>query len=76
MNPEYMENEDLLRLHKNHAWQPFTQMKLAPDPLFIKKAQGVYLETDQGNKIIDAVGSWWVNIHGHNNPFINKALIE
>ena len=69
-----MSSDDLMDLHRSHAWQPFTQMKLAPDPVIINRAEGVFLYTEDGKKIIDAVGSWWVNIHGHNNPYINNAM--
>lgn len=71
-----MDLNEALDLHRNHVWQPFTQMKLAHDPLIIERAAGVYLYTKDGLEIIDAVGSWWVNIHGHNHPYINEALIE
>ncbi|MBE7439303.1 MAG: adenosylmethionine--8-amino-7-oxononanoate transaminase [Spirochaetales bacterium] len=60
-----METEKILKWHNEHAWQPFTQMKLAGDPLIVERAQGVYLYTNDGRAIIDAIGSWWVNIHGH-----------
>ena len=62
-------------IHQKHAWQPFTQMKLAHMPYKIDRAEGVYLyEGDRA--IIDAVGSWWVNLFGHCNPRINDAVIQ
>ncbi|MBL8021272.1 MAG: adenosylmethionine--8-amino-7-oxononanoate transaminase [Leptospirales bacterium] len=64
----------ILNWHANHAWQPFTQMKLAPDPEVIASAEGVYLKTLDGRTIIDGVGSWWVSIHGHNHPHIMEAI--
>ncbi len=60
------------------VWHPCTQMKdhevfpLIP----IKKAQGVYLEDFEGNRYIDAVSSWWVNLFGHANPYINQKIKE
>ena len=27
-------------------------------------------------RIIDAISSWWVNIHGHSNEFIANAIHE
>jgi len=66
--------KEALALHRRHAWQPFTQMKLTPDPYVIGRAEGVYLYTTEGKSIIDAVGSWWVNVFGHNHPRINNAL--
>lgn len=40
----------------------------------IKKGQGVWLEDFEGNRYIDAVSSWWVNLFGHANPVINQAI--
>lgn len=40
----------------------------------IRRAQGVWLEDHDGNRYIDAISSWWVNLHGHANPRINAAL--
>jgi adenosylmethionine-8-amino-7-oxononanoate aminotransferase len=40
----------------------------------IKKGQGVWLEDFEGNRYLDAISSWWVNLFGHANPTINAAL--
>ena len=57
-------------------WHPCTQMKdhefLPMIP--IKKGKGVYLEDFEGREYIDAISSWWVNIFGHANPYINEAV--
>lgn len=55
-------------------WHPYTQMQTAPAPLGIVRAEGVWLYTDDGRKILDGVSSWWVNIHGHSHPRLNEAL--
>ena len=66
-----------------HIWHPCTQMKDHASyqnngenvPLIaIKKAKGVYLYDFEGNKYIDCVSSWWVNLFGHQNPHIKKAI--
>ena len=62
--------------YKNYIWQPFTQMKLSGSPPLIKFAKGEYLYTYDKKEIIDAVGSWWVNVHGHNHPYINKKITK
>lgn len=36
--------------------------------------EGVWLEDFEGNRFIDAVSSWWVNLFGHANPRINAAI--
>jgi adenosylmethionine---8-amino-7-oxononanoate aminotransferase len=57
-------------------WHPFTNRALDPVPFLVKKAEGVYLYTSDGRKIIDAISSWWVNLHGHANPRIAAAIAE
>jgi adenosylmethionine-8-amino-7-oxononanoate aminotransferase len=68
---------DLLKKDKELIWHPFTpQNEDTPAPIFISKAEGVYLYTSDNRKIIDAISSWWVNLHGHSNPLIAKAIYE
>jgi adenosylmethionine-8-amino-7-oxononanoate aminotransferase len=57
-------------------WHPFTQEALDPTPLRIAKAEGVYLYTDDGRRLIDGISSWWVNLHGHCHPAIMAAIAE
>jgi adenosylmethionine-8-amino-7-oxononanoate aminotransferase len=55
-------------------WHPFTQAHVDPDPLRVVSAQGVYLHTSDGRQIIDAISSWWVNLHGHCHPRLVAAI--
>ena len=55
-------------------WHPYTQMLTAPAPLPIVRAEGVWLYTEDGRRILDGISSWWVNIHGHSHPKLNAAL--
>jgi adenosylmethionine-8-amino-7-oxononanoate aminotransferase len=57
-------------------WHPFTQEALDPPPIRIVRAEGVYLHTADGRKLIDGISSWWVNLHGHGHPAITKAIAE
>lgn len=61
-------------------WHPYTQMKDALAPIPIVRGEGAYLFDHEGKKYIDAVSSWWVNIHGHAHPYIaekvSKQLLE
>lgn len=61
---------------QRHVWHPYTQMATAPAPIPLIRADGVYLYTADGRKILDGISSWWVNIHGHNHPRLNRALTE
>jgi adenosylmethionine-8-amino-7-oxononanoate aminotransferase len=73
MNNLEMSSRDLSVL-----WHPCTQMKdhetipLVP----IAKGDGIYLYDFDGNRYIDAISSWWVNLFGHCNPYINGKIIE
>lgn len=55
-------------------WHPFTQKHNDLAPLRIVRAQGASLYTDDGRKIVDAISSWWVNLHGHCHPRIVNAI--
>ena len=55
-------------------WHPFTQAKTAPDPIPVVRGEGAYLITEDGRRILDGISSWWVNVHGHANPRVNRAL--
>jgi adenosylmethionine-8-amino-7-oxononanoate aminotransferase len=61
---------------QDKIWYPFTQMKNAVAPIQIERGKNSLLFTTEGKKIIDAVSSWWVNIHGHSNPTITKAISD
>jgi len=71
-----MKNETIANRDLDVIWHPCTQMKdhefLPMIP--IKKGKGIYLEDFEGNNYIDAISSWWVNIFGHSNTYINDAV--
>lgn len=71
-----MTNEAISRRDLNVVWHPCTQMKDHESlPLIpIRKGEGVLLEDFDGNRYIDAISSWWVNLFGHANPYINQQL--
>lgn len=57
-------------------WHPFTQESLDPPPLRVSRAEGAYIYLDDGRRLIDAISSWWVSIHGHCHPVIMSAIAE
>ena len=71
-----MTNQTLASRDLSVLWHPCSQMKdHEKSPLIpIKKGQGVWLEDFDGNRYLDAISSWWVNLFGHANPYINAAL--
>jgi len=42
----------------------------------VSHGRGVWLYDHEGNRYLDAISSWWVNLFGHANPRINAALRE
>lgn len=66
----------LQELDKKNIWHPFTSLGNGMEPLLVESASGVNLHLKDGRKIIDAVSSWWTNIHGHSNPVIANAIAE
>lgn len=57
-------------------WRPFTQHAVEPTPPRIVRAEGAWLETEDGERILDAISSWWVTTHGHRHPAIMAAIRE
>lgn len=57
-------------------WHPFTDQGNVPDLPPVRRGEGVYLELSDGRKILDAISSWWVNLHGHSHPAIAAAVAE
>ena len=60
------------------VWHPCTQMKLheAAPPIAIARAEGVWLHGVDGQRYLDGVSSWWVNLFGHSHPHIRAALVD
>lgn len=61
---------------KKYVWHPFTHQLNARPNITIVKGEGVYFFDDHGNKYLDAISSWWVNLHGHCHPYISKKVSE
>jgi len=66
----------LVERDKAVIWHPYTQMKNALPNIPIVRGEGAHLFDEAGKKYIDAVSSWWVNIHGHSHPHIAKKVAE
>jgi glutamate-1-semialdehyde 2,1-aminomutase len=44
------------------------------EPVFIRSAKGAWLETEDGRRLIDYVGSWGPMILGHGHPAVLEAV--
>lgn len=64
-------------LDARHAWHPFTQMtEYAANPrLHIERGDGCRLIDSAGRVYLDGTSSLWTNVHGHNHPELNAAII-
>lgn len=63
-----------LDFDRAHLWHPYTNV-MKPGPVqHVKSAEGVWLTLADGNRVIDAMSSWWSTIHGHRHPAITAAL--
>lgn len=67
---------NLAERDKEVIWHPYTQMKNPLPHIPIVRGEGVYVYDESGKKYIDAVSSWWVNIHGHAHPHIAAKVAE
>ena len=78
MKPSPPQNQELLARSLRSVWHPCTQMKHHEQmPLVpIARGDGMWLYDFDGNRYLDAISSWWVNLFGHANPRINAAVIE
>lgn len=78
MSSNIVKNRDLLARSLDAVWHPCSQMKRYEQfPLIpIAKGDGVWLHDYDGNRYLDSVSSWWVNLFGHCNPRINAAIID
>ncbi|MCW3122146.1 MAG: adenosylmethionine--8-amino-7-oxononanoate transaminase [Flavipsychrobacter sp.] len=55
-------------------WHPYTPMKAWPEAIAIVKGEGLYLIDEDGDRYMDAISSWWVNLHGHSHPYIAQKV--
>ncbi len=70
-------NQSWIERDLQKVWHPCTQMKDHENqlPLIpIQKGEGIWLYDFDGNRYLDAISSWWVNLFGHNHPHIKNKI--
>ncbi|MEO6134836.1 MAG: adenosylmethionine--8-amino-7-oxononanoate transaminase, partial [Ginsengibacter sp.] len=67
---------NLQQKDEKYIWHPYTHQKGRMPAIPIVKGNKTVLIDEKGNEYIDAISSWWVNIHGHGNKFIAKKIYE
>ena len=73
-----MTNKELMQEDLKHIFHPCSQMKdYETLPLIpIKRGKGAYIEDYDGHAYLDCISSWWVNLFGHSNDYINSKINE
>jgi adenosylmethionine-8-amino-7-oxononanoate aminotransferase len=68
--------ESLSERDNNVIWHPYTQHLHLALPVPIVSGKGALLFDENGKSYIDAVSSWWVNLHGHAHPYIAEHIYK
>lgn len=73
-----MKQKKIINDSIRYVWHPCSQMQNYDDRNLkaIRYAKGSWLFDFDDKKYFDGVSSWWVNVFGHNNSYINKKIKE
>ncbi|SNT68975.1 adenosylmethionine--8-amino-7-oxononanoate transaminase [Psychrobacter sp. LV10R520-6] len=61
---------------QQHLWHPYASLPPTYPNIVIDHADGIYIVTQDGTRLIDGMSSWWASVHGYNHPTLNAAIVE
>ena len=61
---------------QRHLWHPYASLPPTYSNIVIDRAEGIYIITEDGTRLIDGMSSWWASVHGYNHPKLNEALTQ
>lgn len=61
---------------QQHLWHPYASLPPTYSNIVIDRAEGIYIITEDGRRLIDGMSSWWASVHGYNHPKLNEALTQ
>ena len=69
-------DDELIALDRAHLWRPYTSSNdhETRPLLVVDRAEGPWLITSDGRRVLDASGSWWCNNLGHGHPRLRDAI--
>ena len=60
---------------QQHLWHPYASLPPTYPNIVIDHAEGIYIVTNDGTRLIDGMSSWWASVHGYNHPKLSAAMI-
>ena len=61
---------------QQHLWHPYASLPPTYPNIVIDHAEGIYIVTQDGRRLIDGMSSWWASVHGYNHAALNEAIIK
>ena len=68
--------QNLQELDLRHLWHPYTNIEAFEKGAYtsFERAEGVYLITREGRRVLDGISSWWAVSLGHSHPKVVEAI--